>query len=424
MPQLAKATLQEIKADKDGTPVGDPIPVQFNPTSLKLQITNQSEGAQSRGRQKRQYTGSSSTTLTLELVFDTADEGTTEAPVSVRDKTREVERFALPQGTENEKQAPPKVRFHWGNLIVDGLIESVTVDLDLFAADGTPLRAKVSCSIKEQDSRYQYGESGPGANEAANPPAAGGAAPGAPGSLQPPAPNRSIAALAGETAAELAARVGLDPGAWRGLSVDLSAGFELSAGLEVGFQAGASLSAGIGVSAGVKAGVGLDASASLKAAAGLEPQQGATTPFGGGSQTEAGFRLAAAGGVGQALESVRAAKNEASVAQAREAFRPPAALASAAPSRPAASAGAPDPRVRGFGFGVPLRPRLPGAAEARTASLTGRAPVGARTSGSGAPTTADPTVPGWVSLPRSGSAAAPTRHPASCRCGCGKGGKR
>src|SRR5688572_16728002 len=98
MSTLEKATLQEIKSDDSRAPIGDPIPVQFNPTTLKLQLSNTIEGNRSRGRQARQYIGSSSTTLTLDLIFDTADEGTMDNPRSVREKTGQVEQFVLPKG--------------------------------------------------------------------------------------------------------------------------------------------------------------------------------------------------------------------------------------------------------------------------------------------------------------------------------------
>jgi hypothetical protein len=96
MSTLQKATLQEISSDEKDSTVGDPVPVQFNPTTLKLQISNSVEGGESRGRQTRQYIGSSSTTLSLDLAFDTADEGTDAAPVSVLERTAAVEKFLLP----------------------------------------------------------------------------------------------------------------------------------------------------------------------------------------------------------------------------------------------------------------------------------------------------------------------------------------
>ncbi|MGB7922048.1 MAG: hypothetical protein WCF57_02260, partial [Pyrinomonadaceae bacterium] len=261
MSELKKATLQEIKSDEAGSPIGPEIEVQFNPTTLKLQINNTTEGGQSQGRQARQFIGSSSTTLTLDLVFDTADEGTTDSPRNVREKTALVEKFVLPQGTGEEKQAPPKVRFHWGTLILDGIIDSITIDFDLFAANGTPLRAKVGISIQEQNSKYQFLKSGAGANKAGNvsaPGAAGSASLGASASLGVSASfgvsaslgiSGSVGvsaglstsfgvAIGGESSAEFAARAGLDPSAWRGLSVGGGSSLSLEAGAEIGFSAG------------------------------------------------------------------------------------------------------------------------------------------------------------------------------------------
>ena len=51
MAQLQKAQLQEVKADENQTPLGDALPVQFNPTTLSLKLTNESDGGRTRGRQ-------------------------------------------------------------------------------------------------------------------------------------------------------------------------------------------------------------------------------------------------------------------------------------------------------------------------------------------------------------------------------------
>ena len=154
MTVLVKAVLEELSHGSGGSATAsNPIEVQFNPTSLGLQITNKTDNGKAKGRQTKQYMGKTSTELTLELVFDTADEGTPEAPRSVREKTAMVERFVLPKA--GRTQAPPKLRFRWDKLIIDGLVESVHVDFDLFAANGTPLRAKVKLTLKEQDSKYE-----------------------------------------------------------------------------------------------------------------------------------------------------------------------------------------------------------------------------------------------------------------------------
>ncbi|MCC6234900.1 MAG: hypothetical protein IT580_19815, partial [Verrucomicrobiales bacterium] len=254
MSQLEKAQLQPVKAD--GTPDGAAIPVQFNPATLRLQISNQVEGSASRGRQVRQYTGASSTQLTVELIFDTADEGTTDGPVSVRTKTSQVEQFLYPKADEGQKQAPPRLRFEWGDLVVEGVVESLNIDLDHFAANGFPLRAKVGFSLKEQDRRYELKTAGDGANAAGSSTRPGEAGSGSLGSAGGGIAAQVAAALGGESAAEFAARVGLDPSAWRGLSLGASLGGSLSleAGLEVGFDLGLGASAGLGVFAGASAG--------------------------------------------------------------------------------------------------------------------------------------------------------------------------
>jgi hypothetical protein len=168
-------------------------------------------------------------------VFDSADEGSDATPRNVREKTALVEKFVVPKIEGENKQAPPKVRFHWGRLVIEGLVDSVNIDFDHFAADGTPLRAKVGLSIKEQDSKYQFLQSGPGANRQSNATSPGGATAGAPGSSGSGG-DRSALSLAGESAADFAARVGVDPGAWRGLAAGLDSTLSLQAGLEIGFD--------------------------------------------------------------------------------------------------------------------------------------------------------------------------------------------
>ena len=334
---LQKALLQEVSADRHERTIGTPVPVQFNPTSLKLKLSNQTEGGRSRARQRRQHSGSSSTVLTLELVFDSADEGTTDVPVSVREKTAIVEKYVVPKRGGSE--TPPKLRFEWNELIITGIVESVDIDFDLFASDGTPLRAKVSLSIKEQEPSYQFLETGAGVrdNAAAVLPGQGaaGAAPGAgtndPGA-SPANSDRSASALEGETAPEFAARLGLDPSAWRGLDIDLTAGLSLEAGIEVGFSAGLSLNAGVGVSLGVQAGVDL----SLGAAVGLEASIALTgrisVAAGASGDSAAGFALSGAGGVVAAIETVKIANSQAAVEETLQAFSTPVSVPAQAAS--------------------------------------------------------------------------------------------
>jgi hypothetical protein len=431
---------------------------------MRLQISNSTEGGQSRGRQTRQFLGSSSTTLTVELVFDTADEGTTGAPRSVRERTAMVEKFVLPRSTEPTRQAPPKVRFHWGPFHLDGVIESINIDIDHFAGDGTPLRAKVGLSIKEQDSTYQFGPSNSTGNQQA--PTPGTAPPGLPGGGAAAA-TQSAAAIAGETAADFAARQGLDPAAWRGLDIGGSASLSLNAGLEVGFNANLSASAGLGVTAGFEAGV----SASLDASVGLNVGISASASF--GADVAAGFALSSAGGVSAAIAQVQTASAVTAVQQTAQAFSqslpaggatpaiaasPASAVAGAPrprlgpPDQPraplsqtgmpsalqqAAAAPAPptpraDTRATSFGFGVPLRAQITSAATQRADVTFGSVTLKPQLNSGDPPITSNPVVPPWIALPAAellvDAAAAvqvKTRPQPSCGCtGCGCKGHR
>jgi len=311
--QLQKAIIAEL--DDKNSPTNE-LPVQFNPTSLRLQINNTFEGCKTVGRQVRQYIGSSSTTLSLDLIFDTADEGTTDKPRSVRQKTEMVERFLRPKKDNEKKFVTPRIRFRWNDLIFDGVVDTLTIDMDHFAANGAPLRAKVRLAIKEQNRDLELLAAGPGANRGGGAPKPGGTGAGGIGfsasagiglgasaSVGFGASASVGVALDGESAGEFAARVGVDPAAWRGLQLGGESSLSLSAGAEVGFDTSLSASAGLGVTVGVEAGV----SASLEASFGLETSGGlnAVAGVGAGAELAAGFALSSAGGVSAAIESVQ-----------------------------------------------------------------------------------------------------------------------
>ena len=427
--QLQKATIAELDGDKEK----DSFPVQFNPTTLRLSLTNQVEGGDTQGKQVRQHIGASSTTLSMDLIFDTADEGTTENPRSVREKTKPIERFLVARGEGQQENAPPRIRFTWGDLIVEGVVESMTIDFEHFAANGVPLRAKVPLSIRGQDREKELkgaddsrkGALGPGglgaglglsASVGVGVSASVGFGVGASASVG--------VALGGESAGEFAARVGVDPAAWRGLEIGGESSLSLSAGIEVGFDTNLSTSAGLGVTAGLEAGTkvsieqsyGLSTSTSLNAVSGV----------GVGSQLASGFALSSAGGVQPAIESVQSAKNTSAEQQAIAAFKAPVKTSPAASSAtpkapeqqrqplsrtglpgPSAQQAAPpaprppraDPRASSFGFGVPLRATVGAAADRRFESIQGAVSLKAKIASGDPPITNDPTKPGWEALP-------------------------
>lgn len=476
---LEKAKLTEIE-DLDGgsTRVAGPeIAVQFNPASLKLSFTNKIETQETKGQQTRQFIGMSSTSLSFDLEFDTSDEGATDAPVSVRTRTAAIERFLMPKGDGKEKQKPPKARFSWNETVIDGIIESLAIDLTHFASDGTPLRAKMSVTMHEQNAKYQSGKTGPGANSGsgARPPGGNSAGPGSFGggigfsagasasigfgasagislgasaglssgfSAGASITDSTRMALSGESAAEFATRNGLDPAAWRGVTGAGGSSLTLSGGAEVNFSSSLSASGGVGVAVGVETG----ANASPEARTGLDARGAIPTAAGlalGGAGASAGFALASAGGVRAALETVNSSRADSAAATTKASFGE-AAAASAAPveqsraplrqtglpsaSMQAATPSAPPPpladaRATTFGFGVPLRPLVSGAATTRTGSLGGAIPLrpNERASDALAPSS-DPTAAPWTHLPASkpqqrADAVQRARRPVRA-CGC------
>jgi hypothetical protein len=416
MPELTKAKLFTLDANGNPSPA-EGFDVQFNPASLKLTLQNQVEGGRNRGRQRQQFNGHSSSQLAFDLHFDTSDEGVTENPRSVREKTAELEKFVMPRlrsPGSSQRITPPRVRFEWGGLRVDGVIKSLAIDFELFAHNGFPLRAKMGVSIEEQDPRYEILQSRSGA--ASPDPAAGGggATSAAPGSAGGGPTNRTATALGGESLADFARRNGLAPEAWRGLAAGVEGTLSLSAGLAIDFDASIDLAAGLGVSVGFAASAGT----SIEATLGLDAGAGA------------GFSLSAAGGVSAAINTVESARVDASAREARAAFEAPGAALPGAPHLPRVDAPRPDPRAKSFGAAIPLRPlRVRGTGDDAQRTM-GAVP----TRGGGAvPTTWEPGLAPWVALRevddgsvhRAQSAKGQKRRctcGARCRCRGGLGG--
>ena len=470
MPELSKATLQEIDNANQPRAGRAAVSVQFNPGSLRLQYSNQSEGGSSPGRQARQHTGNGAVTLAVELQFDTADEGSTAVPRSVLERTRQIETFIKPQSSGGSNQAPPRLRFHWGDLIIDGVMESLSVDIDHFAHNGIPLRAKASLSIKGQDAERQANASGAGANSAQGTPpsAAGGALAGLPGaggsfglgigaglsvglgvgigvgvgvgfgasaslgigvggSLSLAAGASAVAsALDGESLSQLALRSGLAPEAWRALSAGVADPTRLAAGREVALPATASAGPGVGAGTGVQAGTQGSAAPSAAQRVGLA----SAASIGARGALQTGYAMAAAGGLGAALETVKADAGTAGATQARRDFAGAGGDMAQATDPLSAAVATPgqrqqvfslraDPRAQSFGRGVPLRDRVQTAQEARANLLAGQAFLKRQTTLL-PPTTSDPGVPGWVALPLAATELSPQRHPRGCRCGCAR----
>lgn len=166
---LAKAQLVEIELGDGDNPSREAnldatVTVQFNPETLKVGYSNTMEGGDQTGGSAVQFVSKSSTKLSVELWFDAsamADED------DVRRLTKKVNNFITP-APRGEGMAPPAVRFAWGSFLFEGVVDSMDETLELFSADGRPLRAKVSLSISSQDIQFHEPP----------PPSSGGSVPG------------------------------------------------------------------------------------------------------------------------------------------------------------------------------------------------------------------------------------------------------
>jgi hypothetical protein len=268
------------------------VEVQFNPTSLKISRTNNPDSAKTTQGPKRQHTAPQPATLTFDLEFDTAEiaEGGTGKAKDVRSLTADVRKFVSPQKAD----APPRILFEWGPLRFPGIVTNLTEDIDYFAPDGTPLRAKLSITITEQDLSFEANAVGPGAVKFDNATKPGQPPPGStPGTSGTGSPTSVQRANDGDSVQQVLTRSGADPAAWRSAMNGLTNPVGLSAGAEVqldaGISAGASLSAGVGASLGVGAGLGVSAGFSASAEVSAEAALGGALGIGASAGVSVGI---------------------------------------------------------------------------------------------------------------------------------------
>jgi len=154
--RLAKAQLRQLDADfANEIEESRWVTVQFNPETLKVSFANQiatpsTSGDQS-GPASQQFVGAGSTKLSVQIWFDVTVRSPDEQPPAsdVRALTGRVAYFITPV-KQRDGMVPPAVRFLWGSFQFDGIMESLDESLELFSADGIPLRANMSFSLSQQ----------------------------------------------------------------------------------------------------------------------------------------------------------------------------------------------------------------------------------------------------------------------------------
>ncbi|MCL2781294.1 MAG: LysM peptidoglycan-binding domain-containing protein [Actinomycetia bacterium] len=162
---LAKAYLL-IEGSTAGAATGDRIDCLFNPTQIAYSLRNGWKSDKKTGVDAPavHFIGSSPGSFHLDLIFDTTDTGESVATTYIDQLTALMAIKSSVSGTDEDSgnARPPVVSFNWADFHTPpGVIESMDVTYNYFASNGTPLRAKVSISIKQFKAQYSYGAQNP-----------------------------------------------------------------------------------------------------------------------------------------------------------------------------------------------------------------------------------------------------------------------
>ena len=137
---------------------GAPITAMFNPERYTVSKSVQLAeiGIPGLDAPVVQYVRGQNEKISMELFFDTTDDGMVGDVTDVRDRTTAVYKLLKVDG---ELHAPPRVLLHWGDagpLTSHGasiapwlVLESISEEFSLFSPEGVPLRAKLSVSFRE-----------------------------------------------------------------------------------------------------------------------------------------------------------------------------------------------------------------------------------------------------------------------------------
>lgn len=154
-----RGKLIPVTGENDEPDMENAIDVQFNPVTLKINLSNTLKASEQSGSSSAaQFVEKSSSSLSLELIFDTTrkeEDANYEQGSDVRNLTGEIAtQFIQPEKSGSDMKAPKRCLFQWGAFEFIGMIESYDETLDYFSPGGTPLRAKLALKLKED--RFQF----------------------------------------------------------------------------------------------------------------------------------------------------------------------------------------------------------------------------------------------------------------------------
>ena len=147
---------------------GEDVSADYNPKELQVDKSmpwekhsytnkNGDTAKNDRGNLHLEFTGAEGRTMSIELMFDAYETGTTFAGATVAASVAALEKLTSvidPKSPDENKRRPPLCVVAWGE---QGLprftcvIESLSTKYTMFSSDGTPLRATCTLKLKEAD---------------------------------------------------------------------------------------------------------------------------------------------------------------------------------------------------------------------------------------------------------------------------------
>ncbi len=155
MPALAHARFQRLP-NPGAISGGATLDVQFNPTEYTLNKESQLAEIAIPGLDAPiiQFVRGQTEKLTLDLFFDSTEDGTADTATPVTERT---DRFYDMVKIDPDTHAPPVLLFTWGGTAFPGadrkglkcVVASVRQQFTFFSPSGVPLRAKLTVDLRE-----------------------------------------------------------------------------------------------------------------------------------------------------------------------------------------------------------------------------------------------------------------------------------
>jgi nucleoid-associated protein YgaU len=146
--KLEKASIEVLA----GSQQGQLYWVLFNPTEYSFDRSNtfKATAIPGLGAPLIQFINGECAQLSMDLFLDDyTDAPSSSAPGGAKSVQERLDDLTGLLDIDSELHAPPPVRFAWGPLQFDGIIEKMTRKVTLFRPDGTPARATLSVSFKQ-----------------------------------------------------------------------------------------------------------------------------------------------------------------------------------------------------------------------------------------------------------------------------------